>query len=191
MRRALAALLLAALAAGSALAHLLPGVARMRPGSPFNWFAMRQLAPPGYGESDLEFEKLRGERALAFLVIDPYLPADLAQAHRFERLARALPHTTLLLVASAPRSQETKRLSAQAARERFSLPLLVDRRDVFPYAFGFGLSQSPRYELFDRSWTLTVQNGHSLQERLPDGETIEGALRALDRGERLLPTALP
>lgn len=193
MRRLLpAALLAACLASAAALAHLLPGVSRMRPGSPFNWYAVQAVSPldGGYGEAPLEFEPLRG-RALAFLVIDPYLPGDLAEARRFERLAHGLRHTAALLVAAPSRSQDAKALAAQATHERLTLPLVVDRRDVFPYAFGFGRADSPRYELFDRSWTLLVQNGRALRERLAEGVTLAEALRALDRGDRIVPQTVP
>lgn len=179
------------LAAATAVAHNLPGVARVKPGSPFHFLNMRAVLPGAAGptQGEIDFDPLRGA-AFAFLVIDPAQPANVAEAHRFERLARVLRHTRAFLVALPHRSQDPERLVATAAKEHFTLPLLIDKRDIFPYAFGFGLTESPRYELFDRAGTLVVENPARLQQRLITGLTIEGVLRELDAGHTVEPAEL-
>jgi hypothetical protein len=181
----------ALVAAATAAAHNMPGVAHVKPGSPFHFLNMRAVLPGPEGPTlgEVDFNPLRGS-ALAFLVIDPALPANLAEAHRFERLAKSLTHTQAFLVATPPRSQQPKTLLALMERERFSLPLLIDKRDIFPFSFGFGLTESPRYELFDRTGTLMVANPAALAQRLVTGLTIEGVLRELDAGHAVEPTAL-
>ena len=177
--------------AASAAAHNMPGVAKIKPGSPFHFLNMRAVLPGGAEPTlgEVDFDPLRGS-ALAFLVIDPAQPANLAEAHRFERLVRQLPHTRAFLVALPHRSQDPRLLASIVAREGFTLPLLIDKRDVFPFSFGFGLTDSPRYELFDRSGTLVVENPARLQQRLITGLTIEGVLRELDAGRPVDPIEL-
>ncbi len=179
------------LAAGTAAAHNMAGVGRIKPGSPFHLLNMRAVLPGTTGPTlgEIDFDPLRGS-ALAFLVIDPAQPANLAEAHRFERVVKTLPHTRGFLVALPHRSQDPKYLVGIMTRERFALPLLVDQRDIFPYSFGFGLTESPRYELFDLSGTLVVENPARLAQRLATGLTIEGVLRELDAGHAVEPTAL-
>lgn len=189
MRRLAFALALAIPAA--ALAHDMGGLHKLKPEMPFTLLSMRAVlrgeAGPKLGA--VEFNALRGD-ALAFLVIDPYLPRDLAEARRFERAALALPHTHAFLVALPQRSQQPAQLVALCARERFRLPLLVDDRDVFPFAFGFDLRRSPRYELFDRSGTLILQNPAWLSQRLVTGLTVGEAMRELDLGHSVEPAEL-
>jgi hypothetical protein len=152
---------------------------------------MRAVLPHATGPTlgEIEFDPLRGS-ALAFLVIDPAQPANLAEAHRFERLVKTLPHTHGFLVALPHRSQLPQYLVGIMAQEHFTLPLLIDQRDIFPYSFGFGLTESPRYEFFDLSGTLIVENPAALAQRLPTGLTIEGILRELDAGHVVEPVAL-
>jgi hypothetical protein len=179
------------LAAATAVAHNMPGVARIRPGKPFHFLNMRAVLPGAAGPTlgEIAFDPLRGS-ALAFLVIDPAQPANLAEAHRFERLVKQLPNTRAFLVALPQRSQQPKRLVELMTQERFTLPILIDKRDIFPFSFGFGLGDSPRYELFDRAGTLIIENPARLEQRLITGLTIEGVLRELDAGHQVEPAEL-
>jgi hypothetical protein len=189
LKRALVATAL--LAAATAGAHNMPGVAHIKPGQPFHFLNMRAVLPdPASAKlGEVEFDPLRGF-ALAFLVIDPSQPANLAEAHRFERLVKQLPNTRGFLVALPERSQRPKWLVQIATQERFSLPLLIDARDIFPFSFGFGLNDSPRFELFDRAGTLILENPARLDQRLVTGLTIEGAIRELDAGHTVEPAQL-
>ncbi len=190
MLRRLAAALALALAA-PALAHEMGGLHKLAPGMAFNLLSMRAILPGPAGPrlGGVDFNALRGN-ALAFLVIDPYLPRDLAEARRFEAIARKLPGTRAFLVALPQRSVQPARLVALCARERLGLPLIVDDRDIFPFAFDFDLRRSPRYELFDRSGTLVLENPAQLSQRLPTGLTVETALRELDAGRPVEPAVL-
>ena len=182
--------ILAALAvSAAALAHTMGGVVRLFPGSDFTFLAMKAVLP-GQGPGVVEFSPLRGS-ALAFLILDPGLPADVAEAHRFEKLAARLPHTRAFLVALPQRSQNPRWLAETAARNHFRLPLLVDDRDVFPFSFGLALNQSPRYQLFDRNWTLVIENGANLDQRLQTGLSIGRVLEELDAGRPVEPAELP
>lgn len=180
-RLLLALLLLAASAQG----HNLPGVHPLAPGRPFTLLALKALLPDGkghYAVGRVDFPSLRGD-ALAFLIVDPDLAVDAAEAHRFQRLARRLRHTRAFLVAPPQRSQNPAALAKLVERAGFTLPVLVDDRDVFPYLFGHPLGASPRYELFDRSFTLVVQNAARLSQQLPTGDLVAAALRRLDAGQ--------
>ncbi len=77
-----------------------------------------------------------------------------------------------------------------AAKEKLGLPLLIDERDAFPFTFGFPLTASPRYELFDRAGTLVLENPARLSQRLPTGLTVGRALQQLDIGEPVEPAVL-
>ncbi|HUB10125.1 MAG TPA: hypothetical protein VMB50_24190 [Myxococcales bacterium] len=184
MLRALAALAaLVGAISTPALAHNMGGLRKLKPGMPFNLLTMRAVLPGPAGArlGAVDFNALRGS-SLAFLVIDPYLPRDLAEARHFEAVARTLPNTRAFLVALPQRSQRTAQLVDFCTRERLGLPLLVDDRDIFPFAFGFDYTRSPRYELFDRSGTLILENPARLSQRLVTGLTVETALRQLDAG---------
>jgi hypothetical protein len=188
-RKLAAALALAASA--PALAHNVGGLHRLKPGMPFTLLSMRAVLPGEAGPSlgAVDFNSLRGS-ALAFLVIDPYLPRDVDEAHRFEQAARTLPNTHAFLVALPQRSQKAAALVDLWSRERLGLPLIVDDRDIFPFAFGFDFRFSPRYELFDRSGTLVLENPARLAQRLPTGLTVGDALRELDAGRAVEPAVL-
>ncbi|MHB8417190.1 MAG: hypothetical protein ACYDCL_03880 [Myxococcales bacterium] len=185
-RQSLLVLALAAAPSLPARAHDVSGLHRLAPGMAFNLLSMKAVLPGGPSLGAVDFNALRGS-ALAFLVIDPFLPKDVAEAHRFERLARRLPHTRAFLVALPERSQRPTALLAVAVREKLELPLVIDDRDIFPYVFGFDLRRSPRYELFDRAGTLILENPARLSQRLATGLTIENALRELDAGRPVEP----
>lgn len=176
---------LLALAGASAAAHNYPGVERLSPGKPFTLFAMKALLPDpkaGYRVGQIDFPPLRGE-AVAFLVVDPGLTVDVAEALRFQKLVRTLHHSHAFLVAPPSRSQDPAALARHAREAGFTLPILVDDRDIFPFVFSLGMAESPRYEIFDRSWTLVLESPSRLDQRIPGFGTVAQALRRLDEGE--------
>jgi hypothetical protein len=178
----------------SSLAHNMPGVKPLHPGEGFTIAAMKAIFPLGIANSQqnvLRFDSLRDGSAMAFLVIDPNLPADIAEAHRFQKLVAGLKNTHGILVATPARSQQPLALGETLVREKLTLPLAIDDRDVFPYLFGVPMTHSPHYELFDQSQTLVIQNATSLQQKLASGITVADALRALDAGKFVRPEAVP
>jgi hypothetical protein len=178
----------------SGLAHNLPGVKPLHPGEGFTIGSMKAIVPVGLANSMqnvIQFDQLRDGSALAFLVVDLNLPSDVAEAHRFQKLAAGLKNTHAILVATPPRSQRPLELGAALVQEKLTLPIIVDDRDVFPYLFGVPMSHSPHYELFDQSQTLVIQNATSLRQKLGSGVTVAEALRALDGGRFVHPEVLP
>ncbi len=186
--------ILALLLSAPALAHTgMPGVSALSLRAPFSFVAMRAIVAGSDGRPAMgrvDFSPWRG-KALAFLVFDPGLPADLAQVRRFEALARRLHSTGCFLVAVPRRSINRPFMFRTFAQEHFTLPFLIDDRDAFPFAFGFPIEASPRYELFDRNWALTVENGRSADERFPTGLTVAKAIRELDEGRPVEPVRVP
>jgi hypothetical protein len=177
----------------SSLAHNMPGLKPLHPGEAFTIGYMKAILPTGRAnsmQSMLQFAEMRDGAALAFLVIDPNLPADIAEAHRFEKLVAELKNTHGILVATPARSQQPYELGATLVKEKLTLPLALDDRDAFPYVFGVPMAHSPHYELFDRSQTLVIQNATSLRQRLASGITVADAVRALDGGRFVRPEEL-
>ena len=128
---------------------------------------------------------------MVFLVIDPNLPADIAEAHRFQKLLAGLKNTHGILVATPARSLQPLALGETLVREKLTLPLVIDDRDIFPYVFGVPTTHSPHYELFDQTQTLVIQNATSLQQKLASGITVADALRTLDAGKFVPPEVVP
>jgi hypothetical protein len=181
-------------ASSRSLAHNMPGVKALHPGEAFSIAAMKAILPVGIGNSQqnvVRFDELRDGSALVFLVIDPNLPSDIAEAHRFQKLVASLKNTHAILVATPSRSQNPHSLAEALVHEKLTLPLLIDDRDVFPFVFGTPMTHSPHYELFDQTHTLVIQNATSLNQRLSSGATLTEALRKLDAGKFVPLEALP
>jgi hypothetical protein len=178
----------------ASFAHNMPGVKPLHPGEAFTVGYMKAILPAGREntmQSMIQFNELRDGSALAFLVIDPNLPSDVAEAQRFQKLLAQLKNTHGILVATPARSLRPLDLGPAIIKDKLTLPVAIDDRDAFPYIFGVPMTHSPHYELFDRSQTLVIQNATSLRQRLSSGVTVADALRALDGGRFVRPEALP
>jgi hypothetical protein len=182
------------LVGATSLAHNMPGLKPLHPGEGFSIGAMKAVIPVGLANSQqnvIRFDQLRDGSALVFLVIDPNLPADVAEAHRFQKVVAGLKNTHAILVATPGRSQQPLALGEALVREKLTLPIVIDDRDVFPFLFGVPMTHSPHYELLDQSQTLVIQNATSLRQKLSSGLTVADALRALDVGKPVHPEVLP
>ena len=143
-----------------------------------------------YHPAKINLNATRDGSALAFLVADPAIPKDLAEAKRFEAALKKCPHTYGFLVIPPARSVLPRQVAMSMDQSGLTLPTLLDDHNVFTIAFRHERRDSPLYELFDRSEVLAIENASSLNQRAPDGETIGELMRLLDLGKPIAPLVL-
>ena len=176
-----------------ARAHRIPGVKALNPGDAFtigSFKGMLRGADGHYALGPIDMAASRDGSALAFLIFDPVAPRDVLEAKKFEAELKKLPHTHAFLVLPPARSV-TVLATVLAAMDRtgLSLPTIIDDRDVFPYMFQHSIKTTPRYELFDRTQTLVIENASALTERV-GGSPVQVQIHRLDRGEKVEPIAV-
>jgi len=191
MRHALPAALSLLCLSAVARAHSGGGVTQLQPGEPWPVSQMKALVlgPDGKYQPDvIDFNKLRDGSALLFLAVDPVVKTDLAEARRLLALVKTLHNTHAFLVLPPARSLRPDDIMGAVQRAKLELPFLIDDRDYFPFAFQYGLGETPRYELFDNTQTLVIRGASTLSQRMPSGLTLAQAIRDLDQG-KLIPQA--
>jgi hypothetical protein len=183
MRRSLAALV-GLLISAPALAHT--GTTALEPGQPLAVYEMKALIPNAEGVYEpgvVNFNKLRDGGALVFLAVDPVVKSDVAEARRFAALVKKLHNTHAFLVLPPARSMRIGQILPSVQKANIGLPFIVDDRDYFPYAFSYGLAETPRYELFDVTQTLVIRGASTLAQRMPSHLTLAECIRDLDAGK--------
>jgi hypothetical protein len=181
----LATLLCLALSA-TAMAHSGGGITQLEPGQPFSVFEMKALVPDAdgvYRQEVINFNKLRDGSTLVFLAIDPVVKSEVAEARRFVALVKTLKNTHAFFVLPPTRSMRPTQILTTLQKAKLELPFIIDDRDYFPYAFKYGLAETPRYELFDRTQTLVIRGASTLNQRMPSQLTLAECIRALDEGK--------
>jgi hypothetical protein len=176
-----------------ARAQPIPGIHPLDPGGVFQVAGMRGLlrgTDGHYHAAKISLNATRDGSALAFLVADPALPKDLAEAKRFEAALKRCPHTYGFLVIPPARSMLPRQVMLTMDKTGLSLPTLLDDHNVFTVSFRHDRRDSPLYELFDRSEVLTIENASTLKQRAPDGETVGDLMRLLDLGKPIAPLVL-
>jgi hypothetical protein len=183
-------MLLVLCAAGTALAHRIPGVKPMSPGDPFHVAGFRGLMrglDGHYVKAPINLDALRDQSPWIFLSFDPNAQKDVAEAKRFEATLKTLPHTHGFLVIPPALSLLADHSADLMTKTGLTLPTILDDRDIIPYAFRHELDATPRYNALDQSQTLVVQNAVSLSQKTPTGETFADLLRHLDQKETVSP----
>jgi hypothetical protein len=181
------------LAARPSLAQQIPGIRPLDPGQIFRVAGMRGLLPESdghYAPGPVDLNATRDGSALAFLVADPAIARDLAEARKFEAALKKLPHTHGFLVIPPGRSILPRQVIASLNAARLTLPTILDDHNIFTVSFRHERRDSPLYELFDRSQVLVIENASHLGQRLQNGETIGDLLRLLDDGKPVAPMVL-
>jgi hypothetical protein len=174
-----------------AAAHTGAAMSKLQPGQPFPVAEMKALVPGSDGRYErgvVDFNKLRDGSALVFLAIDPITKSDLAEARRFVAFVKTLHNTHAFFVLPPARSMAPNDMVAPVDKAKLELPFIIDDRDFFPFAFQYGLGETPRYEAFDNSQSLVIRGASTLSQRMPSGLTFGESLRALDQG-KLIPQA--
>jgi hypothetical protein len=181
------------LAAASATAQPVPGIRPLQPGQPFPVGGFRGLlrgTDGHYHTGPINLDATRDGSALAFLIADPAVPRDLAEARRFEAALKECPHTYGFLVIPPARSVLPRQVASSLDQSGLSIPTILDDHNVFTVAFKHERRDSSLYELFDRSEVLTIENASHLDQRLPTGETVRDLMRLLDLGKPVAPLVL-
>ena len=189
MRRLPLAALLCLILPATAMAHTGGGVAELKPGQPFAVFEMKALAPDSegiYRQEVINFNKLRDGSALVFLAVDPVVKSEVAEARRFLALLKTLKNTHAFFVLPPTRSMRPDQILATLQKVKLELPFIIDDRDYFPFAFKYGLAETPRYELFDNTQSLVIRGGSTLSQRMPSQLTLAECIQALDKGKVIL-----
>jgi hypothetical protein len=184
---------LVSLAAAGAQAQPVPGIRPLTPGQPFPVGGFRGLlkgTDGHYHRGPINLDATRDGSALAFLIADPAVPRDLAEARRFEAMLKECPHTYGFLVIPPARSVLSRQVTISLDHSGLSLPTILDDHNVFTVAFKHERQDSSLYELFDRSQVLTIENASSLDQRLPTGETVGTLMKLLDLGQPVAPIVL-
>lgn len=183
---ALVALLLPA----DAFAHRIPGVSPMKPGDGFMVGSFRGLmrdpTTKRYQRAPILLDQLR-DGPWTFLSMDPNTSRDIEEAKRFEAALKSLHNTHGMLVIPPAQSMLIDHMAELMTKTTLQLPVVLDDRDVFPYAFRHELNATPRYEVLDRSQTLVIQNASALAQKSPDGETLAELIKRIDHGETVAP----
>jgi hypothetical protein len=191
MRLGLSIALLSLCTSAVAVAHSGAAMNKLKPGEPFPVAEMKALVPGAdglYERGVVDFNKLRDGSALVFVAIDPVVKTDLGEARRFLALAKTLHNTHAFFVLPPARSLKPNDMIPTVDRAKVELPFIIDDRDYFPFAFQYGLAETPRYEAFDNTQTLVIRGASTLSQRMPSGLTLSESLRALDQG-KLIPQA--
>jgi hypothetical protein len=191
MRIAPLTVLLSLFTSAAASAHTGAAMNQLQPGEPFPVAEMRAfvLGDDGhYKRQVIDFNKLRDGSTLVFLAIDPVVKTDLGEARRFLALTKTLHNTHAFFVLPPARSMRPDDLLPIIDKAKVELPFLIDDRDYFPFAFQYGLAETPRYEVFDNTQTLVIRGASQLSQRMPSGQTLTESLRTLDQG-KLIPQA--
>lgn len=178
------------LAASAALAHGIPGLKPLQPGQALTIGSFHGLArgeDGHYQRAKVDLQAAHDGSALMFLVFDPETPNQLTEAKRFEALLAQLPHTHGFLVLQPGRSMLVDHMAEVMDKTSLKLVTILDDRDVFPFCFRHDLKAAPRYEVFDRSQTLVIENAVHLGDRLEGGEPLVTLMKRLDRGEVVAP----
>jgi len=181
---------------GSGLAQAQPiaGIRPLDPGGIFRVSGMRGVVRGDdghYHTGPIDLNATRDGSALAFLVADPAIPRDLAEAKRFETELAHCPHTHGFLVIPPARSVLPLQVSQSMDQSGLKIPTILDDHNVFTVAFRHERQDSPLYELFDRSEVLVIENASHLDQRIQTGETIGSLLKLLDEGKPVAPLVLP
>jgi hypothetical protein len=189
MRLTFLVVLTALVLPSAALAH--SGVSVLQPGEAFAVYEMKALVPDAegiYRMGVVNFNTLRDGGTLVFMALDPANKTDVAEARRFLALVKKLRNTHAFYVLPPARSMRPSEIVSIVQKLKLELPFIVDDRDYFPFAFQYGLAETPRYELFDRTQTLVIRGAHALNQRMPSQLTLAEAIRDLDEG-KIIPQA--
>jgi len=181
------------LAAATAQAQPIPGIRALTPGQPFAVGGFRGLikgTDGHYHPGPIDLDATHDGSALAFLIADPGVPLDLAEARRFEAALKECPHTYGFLVIPPARAVLPRQVADSLDRSGLSIRTILDDHNVFTVAFKHERRDSSLYELFDRSEVLTIENASHLDQRLPNGETIRELMKLLDLGKPVAPLVL-
>jgi hypothetical protein len=191
MRVTLLALLASFLTPAVALAHSGGGMNQLQPGAPFSIYEMKALVPDAdglYRPGVVNFNKLRDGGTLVFLALDPIVKSQVAEARRFLTLLKTLHNTHAFFVLPPGRSMRPSEILPTLQKVKLELPFIIDDRDYFPFAFQYGLAETPRYQLFDGTQTLVIRGASSLSQRMPSHLTLAECIRDLDAG-KVIPQA--
>jgi hypothetical protein len=191
MRRLSLAAALCLILPATAMAHSGGGVAQLEPGQPFSVFEMKALVPDSegiYRQEVINFNKLRDGSALVFLAVDPVVKSEVAEARRFLALVKTLKNTHAFFVLPPTRSMRPNQVLTTLQKAKLELPFIIDDRDYFPFAFQYGLAETPRYELFDNTQSLVIRGASTLAQRMPSQLTLAECIQALDKG-KVIPQA--
>ncbi len=181
------------LAATRAQAQPIPGIRPLVPGQPFPVGGFRGLikgTDGHYHPGPIDLDATRDGSALAFLIADPAVPKDLAEARQFEAMLKECPHTYGFLVIPPARSVLVRQVTSSLDHSGLSLRTILDDHNVFTVAFKHERRDTSLYELFDRSQVLTIENASRLDQRLPTGETVGSLMKLLDLGQPVAPLVL-
>ncbi len=192
MRIAPPALLVVLLTSGVAGAHTGAAMTQLKPGQPFPIAEMRAFVVGDdglYQRQVIDFNKLRDGSTLVFMAIDPVVKTDVGEARRLVALAKTLKNSHVFFVLPPARSMKPADMLPAIQKAELGLPFLIDDRDYFPFAFQYGLGETPRYEVFDNTQTLVIRGGSTLSQKMPSGLTLAESIRALDQG-KVIPQAV-
>jgi hypothetical protein len=189
MRLSLIAALSTVLVSGVALAHA--GMKPLNPGEPIPVYEMKALIQGEdgiYRPGVVNLNKLRDGGALVFMAIDPVVKSELAEARRLLALLKTLHNTHAFFVLPPGRSLRPADIAPAVQEAKLGLPFIIDDRDYFPFAFQYGLGETPRFQLFDQTQTLIIRSATSLSQQMPSHLTLAQCIRALDEG-KVIPQA--
>jgi hypothetical protein len=181
-------ILLPLLLSSLALAHSGGGVTELEPGAAFSVFEMRALVQGSNGDYEqqvINFNKLRDGSTLVFLAIDPVVKSEVAEARKFLALVKTLHNTHAFFVLPPSRSMRASEIVPTLQKVKLELPFIIDDRDYFPFAFKYGFTETPRYEVFDGTQTLVIRGASTLGQHMPSHLTLADSIRALDAGKAI------
>jgi hypothetical protein len=191
MRLSPTAALSAVLVSGVALAHSGAGMRQLNPGDPIPIYEMKALVQGEdgiYRPGVVNLNKVRDGGALLFMAIDPVVKSQLTEARKLLALLKTLHNTHVFFVLPPGRSMRPADIAPAVQQANLGLPFIIDDRDYFPFAFQYGLGETPRYQLFDQTQTLVIRGASSLSQRMPSHLTFAQCIRALDEG-KVIPQA--